>query len=355
MRRVAMVEVLLLALLGLGSAKASHSFSGKPGRIAFARAGESQSGIFTIRKDGTGLRRLSKRQDTFPSWSPDGSRIAFIRTFERQGVTRIMVMNADGSDRHRVGTSSRGFAEGCAVGNPTWSYDGSWLAYVDDCFDQTPRVAQIRLASPDGSTALDLTDYGSFNHLGLQPWSPNLEESLQLTFTSDRDGDLEVFVMNSDGTGVTQLTDDTVDQFDAAWSPAGTSIAFSTQTEPEPNVAENSIYTISPGGGEPVLVVQGDPHALDAIWSPDGSRLLFNRRTAFGEPTAGIVDADGTDETVLSRYDAVQAAWAPNSMSILFVKNGNVTRVDDEGALIKRLTSSPAFDFGPSWEARPSY
>lgn len=355
MKRVAVAEVLLLALLGLGSAEASHSFPGKPGRIALARAEEGQSGIFTIRKDGTGLRRVSKRQDIFPSWSPDGSRIAFIRTSVRQGLTRIIVMDADGSDRHRVGTPSRGFADGCALGSPTWSYDGLWLVYADDCFDQDPRVAQIRLAAADGSAALDLTDYASFNHIGPQPWSPNLEESLQITFISDRDGDLEVFVMNSDGTGVTQLTNDTVDQFDAAWSPAGTTISFSTQTEPQPDMPESSIYTISPSGGEPVLVVQGDPHAIDALWSPDGLRLLFNRRTTFGEPTAGIVNADGTAETVLSGYDAIQAAWAPNSMSILFVKNGNVIRVDDEGRLIKRLTSSPAFDFGPSWEARPSY
>lgn len=352
MKRRATLVGVALVLGCVSAADGSHTFAGKPGLIAFARFSEEAPGIFSVRKDGTEIRRLTRASDGPLAWSPDGRQIAFLRSVAKTGTSRILVMNADGSDKRRVGTPSKGYAEGCGLQPPKWSYDGLWIAYADDCFDQTPRVAQIRLAAVDGSVSVGLTDYASLNHLSDQPWSPSLEGEPRLTFTSDRDGDNEVMTMAPDGSDVRQLTNDEVDQFEPIWSPDGSAIAFSTQTVSASDEAENSIYAISPSGGDPTLLAQGDPHAVDALWSPDGNRLLFNRRTQFGEPTAAIIDSDGNNEKSLAGLDATDAAWAPNSASIIFVKDGDLVRISDEGNLIKRLTRSRAYDFGPSWQTR---
>ena len=73
----------------------------------------------------------------------------------------------------------------------------------------------------DGGAPLQLTDNDVFD--GNPDWSP---DGSRLVFTSDRDGGLEIYMMNADGSGIVQLTDDDVDNGAADWSPDGTRIVF---------------------------------------------------------------------------------------------------------------------------------
>ena len=73
----------------------------------------------------------------------------------------------------------------------------------------------------DGGAPLQLTDNDVFD--GNPDWSP---DGSRLVFTSDRDGGLEIYMMNADGSGTIQLTDDDVDNGAADWSPDGTRIVF---------------------------------------------------------------------------------------------------------------------------------
>ena len=96
--------------------------------------------IYTVGSDGRDLRRLTNNRaiDVSPSWSPDGSRIAFVS--DRTGSPQIYVMNADGSDQRRL------TFQGSYNTNPAWSPDGRWIAYetrVEGQFD-------IWLIDPDG-------------------------------------------------------------------------------------------------------------------------------------------------------------------------------------------------------------
>ncbi len=89
------------------------SFSPHGQQIAFARLG---SGIFTLKIDGSGLRRLtSGKRDTYPVWSPDGKRIAFVRA--HRALWRLYVMSASG-------TKPRLLAQAPPAGRPTWTPDG---------------------------------------------------------------------------------------------------------------------------------------------------------------------------------------------------------------------------------------
>ena len=97
--------------------------------LAFSRQSGADTGIWRINVDGTGLRRLTNRADSDPAWSPDGGSIAFTRWaigFGEVGYSPgqdIYVMNPDGAGQLRL-TSRHNDAD------PTWSPDGSEIAYV---------------------------------------------------------------------------------------------------------------------------------------------------------------------------------------------------------------------------------
>ena len=339
-----------LVMLLLAVPPASASFGGSPGKVAFARGG-AKPGIRVMKADGSGVRRLTRGNDGSPRWSPDGSRLAFIRWSDDYAVSKIVVMNADGTGKHVVSTPTREF---CPVQPPSWSYDGLFIAYTSDCFDADPRVAQLRVAAADGSGEIALTDYSHWNAFTWpQPWSPDLEGSMQLVFTSDRDGDNDVYVVNSDGSDPTQLTHDDDDQFAPVWSPDGSAIVYTTQTLSPSGDPSNSLWKIAPTGGEATLLLEGQPHITGPVWSPDGTKILFDRRNRLGRPTAAIVDADGGNEVTIGKdLESADAAWSPNGRAILFVKGGDIIRYRLSDGTFKELTSSSAYDSGPDWQVR---
>src|SRR5262249_31997044 len=118
----------------------------------------------------------------------------------------------------------------------------------------------------DGSDVQQLT----FN-LGYddQPiWSP---DGTKLLFSSDRDGDIAIFVMNADGSNPTNLTPDLA-SFDARWSPDGNKIAFTAKTA---STGEN-IYVMNADGSQKVNLTLDNTH-INAMpfWSKDGKQLFF--------------------------------------------------------------------------------
>ena len=104
--------------------------------------------------------------------------------------------------------------------------------------------------------------------------------------TRDIDGDFEIYVMNADASGVTQLTRNTVNEFDPIWSPDGKQIAFGRCLD-----VCDAVVINADGSGERVLFHDGFPRA----WSPDGTRIAFSTN---GE--VYVMNADGTGVTQLT-------------------------------------------------------
>ena len=137
----------------------------------------------------------------------------------------------------------------------------------------------------------------------------------QIAFSSDRGGDMNIYVMDEDGKNVVQLTDHPQVDSTPAWSPDGRLIAFSSLRDELPNTHGNSeIYIMDSDGGNPTRLTQ-EPNSIDTLpaWSPYGNRIAFaSNRDGTGD--IYVMDADGGnlgrlthDEWNRSPYD-----WAPS-------------------------------------------
>lgn len=148
--------------------------------------------IYSIDFDGDGtVMRLTdfSDRDSSPSWSPDGTEIAFRRRAD--GNSDIYVMNADGTDVRRL-TTDPGFD-----GDPAWSPDGSEILFTSDRSGNY----DIWVMNADGSGQLQLTDHPADDEF--PSWSPDGE---LIAFQSDRHGGTSVWIMRWDGSEQTNLT-----------------------------------------------------------------------------------------------------------------------------------------------------
>lgn len=158
-----------------------------------------------------------------------------------------------------------------------------------------------------------------------------------IAFHSSRDGDFEIFVMNADGSQVTQLTHNDVHEFDPIWSPNGRQIAFGRCFPDRCQV----VVINADGSGEQVLIDNGFPGA----WSPNGQRIAFGR-----EGEVYVMNVDGSGVTQLTQGGGFPTGWSPNGKQILFISfrddNLDIYVMHADGSGVVRLTDDPALDFG---------
>jgi Big-like domain-containing protein/WD40 repeat protein len=269
-------------------------------RIAFSSWNGVAIGIYTMNPDGTGLTHLTDGND--PSFSPDGTRIAFWRytgLFTPTRVPRVYVMNADGSDVTEV--VSGGY-------QPTWSPDGQSLAYGCGgiCVINVDRTGQRVITdperpfyandlcirdtdpawSPDGST------------IAFTRWPdaripvPNCL-TLGLAISFPFDFWTEVWFVDANGSNLRALRDDGGNAVTyagwPAWSPDGKHLAFYYA-----GVGEERVDVAGRDGVVLFTAVRQSPPYWENVlgspdWSPDGTQILFSSRTL-----VGFADATGS-------------------------------------------------------------
>jgi TolB protein len=171
----------------------------------------------------------------------------------------------------------------------------------------------------------------------------------RIAFQSDRDGSLEIYVMNADGTAVSRLTNNPAVDVFPTWSPKGDKIAFTSDRDGYPD-----IFIINSDGTN--LTKLTNTTANDALpsWSPDGETIAF------------VSDRDGNDEIYTIRTDGSNSIrltnepaqdlfpdWSSDGEWIVFTStrdvNSEIYKMRKDGGELIRLTDDPAVDSNPAW------
>jgi len=173
-----------------------------------------------------------------------------------------------------------------------------------------------------------------------------------IVFTSNRDGNREIYAMQSDGSNPVRLTFNPAEDVEPSWSPDHSQIAFASNREGEfalylMNADGTNIRRISPEDGS---------YHNSPSWSPDGRRITYVSN-ATGGNQVHILDISNLNDTQITQgqqWESIDPVWSPNGRTIAFASNqtGNfeIYLINTDGSNLRRLTNDSTVDSdSPTW------
>ena len=244
-----------------------------------------------------------------PAWSPDGQQIAFYAA-EDNGVRNLYILDIYSHDIRRLTKN------GASNTDPSWSPDGRQIAFASDYGDAFGIfVISVECADTFEKCAKRLTPEDNYWYAA-PAWSP---DGKRITFVSTRDttnpiddslGNSDVYIMNSDGSGLKRLTENLGEDYTPAWAPDSRHIVYSAQ-----NIKFGTME---------ILIMDTECNV-----TKDCTRTLFS----------DIVD--------------LMPAWSSDGRSIVFVdaRDGSfeMYTTDTEGRYLQRLTYNNIDESSPRW------
>jgi dipeptidyl aminopeptidase/acylaminoacyl peptidase len=289
-----------------------------------------RSAIWLAAADGSAPpRRFSAgtKRDATPRWSPDGSRIAFTSTREREAA-QLYVIPAAGGEAMRLTDLKEDVEE------VVWSPDGTRIAFTARVQDATYDESDERKRAPRRITRLGY----KLDNVG---WIADRRK--------------HVFTVPADGSApAEQLSKGEFENDAPTWSPDGRRIAFASARHDDWDIdLLRDVFVVDAGGGEPELLTSTDGVCDLPSWSPDGTRIAYLYvEGMYDEPRHGqvaVIDLKTRRRTVLSTsldrqcapFPAVrEPLWDGESLLFACEDRGNlhVYRVDADG------TSAPSLE-----------
>jgi Tol biopolymer transport system component len=344
-------------------------------KIAFLRKMSAGSGVFVANVgELSELTRLSSPgvyATSAPGWSPDSHEVVF--SAQRQDSDNLGVHVVSVPD-----ASERRLLEDAYAGDPAWSPDGRWIAFVRDD-GGTRRFAVWRMRT-DGTDLSELA--GGFEEAGSVNWQrlgtdvehATPQESTTpvvemgngvILFRGGREGPSAIYEVRPDGSGLREVLPPPADLHELAWSPDGTRIAWAGTVD-----GQYGIYVSAADGTDVQQLTEGDNDGWPS-WSPDGTQIVFSS-TRYDEdlrpcPREGewnltcptdlyVMGADGSDITRITSESAPEydAAWSPDRSRIAFTRSdgyGTAIYVGNaDGGEPRQVSSADGgSDFRPSW------
>jgi TolB protein len=298
------LAVLTVLALPAGSRSAPKAFPGKNGTIAFARFVDADVEIMAVDPLGRRVRQLIRHVGDAgePSWSRDGSSIAFTSTVA-QRTQGIYVARATGTRVRRI--TSHPFEPRTPIldAHPRWSPDGQTILFHRFRYPET----------------------------------------------------FELYLVATNGRGRPRRIGE---GFEPAWSPDGKTITFAWRRS---GADERDLYVASADGSRRRLLVGGEANDAGPEWSPDGRRLAFVRQASLTNYDIWTVRADGTGARRLTsapRAD-VSPTWSPDGKRIAFATRRDgpwaIYVMSADGSRERRLTppGTTTDDAQPAWQPRP--
>lgn len=323
---------------------------GPSAKIAFERRG-GDDGIYLMNPDRTEVTRLT----TTPiysalRWSADRSRIVF----DGGGTKDIYVINADGTGERQLTNTVPEQQRGRVIHEelfPTISPDGGRIAFEAD---QAPLSeyanSEIYVINTDGSGLTNLS-----HNLGgdYRPvWSP---DGSRIAYV----GSGRLWVMNADGSDQAQMSGDGLVEMEApTWSPDGRMLAFMVVLGGilHPHT-DHELHVVSVNGSGERTIATG--YILtEPIWSPDGSRIVFGEEFQ----RLVVINPDGSNRRQLTGADLSRTSpvWSPDGARLAYtveypptsasgVYDFEIGVMDVASGAETIVTQSPGWDFRPAW------
>lgn len=272
-------------------------------------------------------------------------------------------MNADGSNQTNLTNNPAGDEY------PSWSPDGKKIAFGSnrDSHSEVYSNCEIYVMNVDGSEQINLTNNPAWDDY--PSWSP---DGKKIAFTSHRDGNVDIYIMDADGSNQTRLTYNPADAVKPQWSLDGKKIAFQTTRH-----GKMDIYVMSSDGSNETRLTNNSATDICLSWSPDGRKIAFaskrdddpNSEIFYGNSEIYIMNSDGSNQTRLTNNPSFDMApsWSPDGKKIAFYSlrkdvppekdersswydmNAEIYVMNADGSEQINITNNPAYDGYPFW------
>ena len=296
-------------------------------KIAFKFNDLGSERICLMNRDGSGLICPTNPISSglrVPLISSDGTRIVYQHSGNDEN--KLGIINADGTDARFLYDAAPLQSGGA------FSPDGSRVAFVTGIFNE-PKTLWVRNADGSGLTSILTGDINTVNGFDyeLQPlftgsahlsFSPDGEKLVIALFRQGVDNSREIFVVNVDGTGLTQLTDNDAVETEPIFSPDGSKIAFISTRDDNQGF---EIYIMNADGTNQTRLTEASGGNHRAAFSPDGNKITFVSLRD-GNHEIYVMDADGNNEIRLTNNPGLDRfpTFSPDGTQIAFTSSPNI-------------------------------
>lgn len=231
------------------------------------------------------------------------------------------------------------------VRQPVWSPDGQRLAFVADSIGVMN--SDVYVVNADGTGLTNLTPFGDTSYEETPAWS---SDGTQVAFMrwNSTDNNADIFVVDADSSNMQQITNSPDWEAMPVWIPQTDRIAFIVST------AAWEVHTINADGTDRDVFIQSPGNDNQLTWSPDGSQVAFVS-TRDGIDEIYLLNADGSNLRRLTHNSEMETmpAWSPDGRQLAFVsgRDGNfeVYTMNADGSNQRRITNNDAADVYPQW------
>ena len=270
----------------------------------------------------------------------------------RSGIPQLYLVNADGTDLIQLTIMEKGACQ------PSWSPDGSQLVFISPCLgraDFTETIyneSSLYIINADGTGLKQLTPAPGSD---FEPaWSP---DGTRIAFTSVRGGFRQIYSLDVESLEVTLLTNTTnaIESSQPSWSPAGSKITYMVK-----RVGAFQIWSMNENGQEAIQLTHSGQDVWDYLpsWSPDGRTVFFNqRRLGAFRPWLMQIDYEDLEQDPRRMNFPTpieDVSFSPDGYWIAFEGmdsegNREIYFITVAGSGRTRLTNDPKIDFDPAW------
>ncbi|MFH1710743.1 MAG: hypothetical protein ABH840_00355 [Nanoarchaeota archaeon] len=350
-----------------------QEFSYKDCKIAFisdnqgedSKSADNKNKLWIMNADGSSKERLTESytESAYPDWSPDGKKILFISI--RDNRRDIYCVNLDNkkTPKELISTGGKNLC-------PQWSSDGNQFAFVSNLAGGVSEICVSNLELGRINRFYQRTK--GANAEGYMCWSP---DGKKIAFIAHEDKNLEIKVMNADGSELRSLTNHFGFETTFCWSPDSKRIAFTSYSREEnPVRGEPDIYSINVDSTGLQRLTSDPDIDTDPVYSPDGKKIAFTSyrdKKEYGYSTEiYVMNSDGSNQINLTKNggDDDDPQWSPDGKKIAFV-SGRIAKgesglispkkiyiMDADGNNVNLLTPTEGYkdSFLPRWSTMPS-